>query len=44
LLTIERIGSFLQEAGFWAPLLFMMIYTAGVCLFIPKIIKALKRR
>lgn len=35
LLTIERMGSFLQEAGFWAPFLFMMTFALGVCLFVP---------
>ncbi len=35
LLTVARMGSFLQAAGFWAPLLFMVIYALGVCLFVP---------
>ena len=35
LLTTERLGSFLQAAGWWAPLAFILIYAAGVCLFIP---------
>jgi uncharacterized membrane protein YdjX (TVP38/TMEM64 family) len=35
LLTVERLGSLLQAAGWWAPLVFILIYAAGVCLFIP---------
>lgn len=35
LLTREVLGSFLEAAGFWAPLIFMLIYTAGICLFVP---------
>lgn len=35
LLTIERMGRFMREAGLWAPLLFMVTYAAGVCLFVP---------
>lgn len=35
LLTQEVLGSFLEAAGYWAPLIFMLIYTAGVCLFVP---------
>jgi uncharacterized membrane protein YdjX (TVP38/TMEM64 family) len=34
-LTAEQLGLFLDSAGIWAPLLFVLIYTAGVCLFIP---------
>ena len=34
-LTVETLGRFLDSAGFWAPLAFMMIYAAGVCLFVP---------
>ena len=34
-LTAEALGRFLDTAGFWAPLVFMLVYTAGVCLFIP---------
>ena len=33
--TQEALGNFLDSAGFWAPLVFMLVYTAGVCLFIP---------
>jgi uncharacterized membrane protein YdjX (TVP38/TMEM64 family) len=35
LLSVENVGRILDRAGFWAPLLFMMIYAAGVCLFVP---------
>jgi uncharacterized membrane protein YdjX (TVP38/TMEM64 family) len=34
-LTVQRLGQLLQAAGWWAPLAFMVIYAAGVCLFIP---------
>ena len=34
-LSADALGNFLQTAGFWAPLLFIVIYTIGVCLFIP---------
>jgi len=34
-LTADALGRFLATAGFWAPLVFILIYTAGVCLFLP---------
>jgi len=34
-LTTEQIGLFLDSIGLWAPLVFVFIYAAGVCLFIP---------
>ena len=34
-LTADALGRFLETAGFWAPLIFILIYTAGVCLFLP---------
>jgi uncharacterized membrane protein YdjX (TVP38/TMEM64 family) len=34
-LTRETLGHFLESAGFWAPLVYMLIYAVGVCLFIP---------
>ena len=34
-LTAEALGRFLDTAGFWAPVVYMFIYTAGVCLFLP---------
>jgi uncharacterized membrane protein YdjX (TVP38/TMEM64 family) len=34
-LTAEALGRFLDSAGFWAPLAFIFVYAAGVCLFLP---------
>jgi uncharacterized membrane protein YdjX (TVP38/TMEM64 family) len=34
-LTADQIGRLLEEAGFLAPLVFILIYAAGICLFIP---------
>jgi uncharacterized membrane protein YdjX (TVP38/TMEM64 family) len=34
-LTIEQLGLFLDSAGVWAPLMFVFLYAAGVCLFLP---------
>ena len=34
-LTAEALGSFLDTAGIWAPVVYMLIYTVGVCVFIP---------
>jgi uncharacterized membrane protein YdjX (TVP38/TMEM64 family) len=34
-LTAEALGNFLELAGHWAPVLFMLIYAIGVCLFLP---------
>ena len=34
-LTVEALGNILEAAGFWGPLAFIVIYTVGVCLFIP---------
>jgi len=34
-LSAEALGRFLDRAGFWAPLVFMLVYVVGVCLFIP---------
>ncbi len=34
-LTAEALGRFLETAGFWAPLIFILIYAVGVCLFLP---------
>ena len=33
--TAEALGGFLASAGYWAPLLYIVVYAAGVCLFIP---------
>lgn len=35
LVSAQRIGDFLESAGFWAPLAFIVIYAGGVCLFLP---------
>jgi uncharacterized membrane protein YdjX (TVP38/TMEM64 family) len=34
-LTPEALGRFLDAAGLWAPLVFVLFYTVGVCLFVP---------
>ena len=34
-LTTEALGGFLEDMGFWAPVVFMVIYAFGVCLFVP---------
>ena len=34
-LSPEALGRFLETAGIWAPLVFILVYTAGVCLFVP---------
>ena len=34
-LTAEALGNFLETAGVLAPLVFIVIYTIGVCLFVP---------
>jgi uncharacterized membrane protein YdjX (TVP38/TMEM64 family) len=34
-LTADALGRFLETAGFWAPIVFMLIYAVGVCLFLP---------
>jgi len=34
-LTREKLGDFLDGAGLWAPLAFMLIYAVGICLFVP---------
>ena len=31
----EVLSHFLEETGFWAPFIFVLIYTAGICLFVP---------
>ncbi|MCG6894603.1 MAG: TVP38/TMEM64 family protein [Desulfobacteraceae bacterium] len=33
--TAEALGNFLEAAGFWAPLVYMIVYMVGVCLFLP---------
>jgi uncharacterized membrane protein YdjX (TVP38/TMEM64 family) len=34
-LTADSLGQFLEKAGLWAPLVFILVYAAGVCLFVP---------
>jgi uncharacterized membrane protein YdjX (TVP38/TMEM64 family) len=34
-LTAEGLSGFLAAAGLWAPLVFILIYAVGVCLFVP---------
>lgn len=34
-LTSQALGQFLDSAGFWAPIVFVLVYAVGVCLFVP---------
>lgn len=34
-LNAETLGSFLRITGIWAPVLFIVLYAVGVCLFVP---------
>ncbi|MFY9941074.1 MAG: TVP38/TMEM64 family protein [Desulfobacterales bacterium] len=34
-LSADAMGRFLEAAGIWAPLVFILVYTVGVCLFVP---------
>ena len=34
-LTAKALDTFLQSAGFWAPMVYVLVYAVGVCLFIP---------
>ncbi len=34
-LTRETLGNFLDAAGVWAPVAFILIYAGGICLFVP---------
>ena len=34
-LTADALGTFLDTAGVWAPLVYIAIYAVGVCLFVP---------
>jgi uncharacterized membrane protein YdjX (TVP38/TMEM64 family) len=34
-ITPEALSHFLETSGFWAPLLFILIYAASVCVFVP---------
>lgn len=38
LFTRDVLGNFLETAGLWAPLIFILTYTVGVCLFVPGIV------
>jgi uncharacterized membrane protein YdjX (TVP38/TMEM64 family) len=35
LLNADELGALLKGAGFWAPLLYLAVFVAGVCLFVP---------
>ncbi len=34
-LTLQEMKRFLNTSGFWAPLVFILIYTLGICFFVP---------
>ena len=34
-LTAGALDTFLQSVGFWAPLVYVLVYAVGICLFIP---------
>ncbi len=34
-LTADALGNFLDTAGVWAPLVYIVVYAVGVCLFVP---------
>ncbi len=34
-LTAEELSNFLESVGLWAPLIYIVIYAVGVCLFLP---------
>jgi len=34
-LTAKALDTFLQSVGFWAPLVYVLVYAVGICLFIP---------
>jgi uncharacterized membrane protein YdjX (TVP38/TMEM64 family) len=33
--TVDSLGRFLDRAGIWAPVVFILVYAGGVCLFLP---------
>jgi uncharacterized membrane protein YdjX (TVP38/TMEM64 family) len=35
LFTREALSRFLEEAGFWAPFTYIIVYALGICLFVP---------
>lgn len=34
-LNVRTLSSFIDQAGVWAPLLYILVYAAGVCIFLP---------
>jgi uncharacterized membrane protein YdjX (TVP38/TMEM64 family) len=34
-LNADALGAFLNSAGIWAPVVYMLVYALGVCLFVP---------
>lgn len=34
-LTVEKMKQFLEASGLWAPVIFILIYTLGICFFVP---------
>jgi uncharacterized membrane protein YdjX (TVP38/TMEM64 family) len=34
-LSAEKLGNFLDSAGVWGPVVFIFVYAAGICLFLP---------
>ena len=34
-LNAEALGRLLEQAGIWAPLAYIVVYSVGVCLFVP---------
>lgn len=34
-LTAETLGRFMEGAGIWAPIAYMVVYAVGVCMFVP---------
>ena len=34
-LTADALGNFLEASGLWAPIVYMLIYAVGVCMFLP---------
>ena len=37
-LTLEALGSFINKAGIWAPIVYMIVYAVAVCLFVPGVL------
>ena len=34
-LTVDSLGRFLDSTGIWAPVVYIILYAAGICLFLP---------